>query len=57
MSEGTADPHGMGAISHTKPEPEGANAKPKTESGTPEAPPLPTEPKQLNPVFGNIKSF
>ena len=32
MSEGTADPHGMGAISHAKPE--GANAQPQTEGGT-----------------------
>ena len=47
----------MGAISHTKPEPEGANAKPQTESGTPEAPPLPTEPEQLNLVFGNFNKF
>ena len=32
MSEGAADPHGVGAISHTKPE--GVNAQPQTESGT-----------------------
>ena len=32
MSERVADPHGMGAISHTKPE--GPNAQPQTESGT-----------------------
>ena len=31
MSEGAADPHGMGAISHAKPE--GANAQPQTEGG------------------------
>ena len=38
MSEGAADPHGIGAISHAKPE--GANAQPQTESGTTEPPPL-----------------
>ena len=55
MSEGTADPHGMGAISHAKPE--GANTQPQTERGTAEPPPLPMAPKQLNLVFGNFKCF
>ena len=55
MSERVSDPHGMGAISPTKPE--GANAQPQTESGTAEPPPFPTAPKQLNVVFGNLKSF
>ena len=32
MSEGAADPYGMGSISQTKPEE--ANVQPKTESGT-----------------------
>ena len=32
MSEGATDPHGMGAISH--PKPEAANAQPQTKSGS-----------------------
>ena len=55
MSEGAADPHGMGAMSHIKPV--GANAQPQTESGTAEPPPFRRAPKQLNVVFGNFMSF